>query len=601
MPHIAGNGAILGIVSEEGVVAQKRVTLMDRSSMSVVRNTVSDEFGAYHFTGLNADTDDYIVLCVDDDGNPKKSAIIFDYVQPIPAHKGGFFWQNWFVLSNRKEPMVSVVGISDIKGANLGYNSGTGFGGTYYGGTPPEADSLLYPMVGAADLPYIILKGSRILKGSANHKDILKLDQALSVSCEWVIRPNSVIGSAATYLYRSERPFNQNGGSYSPYPLLGVSYDAETGVISVSVQKTSMGSSNSTPPQNSSKVLSYTLPTELRGDAPIHIASSATYGGSANLYVNGVLVSTGGLTSFPAKPEVRASQFYINLVVGSELYLSASSQVYTDATYHCYLAAYYSEPMTEQEALSLYESLFLDTLPLVTGYERAVISNYPQFIYRLNEPSGSEISIDSLRPYAKTGRNSFLTNSGLISSTPAPEQSLVLGGVGKMITGNWYAASETAHPIPTNRYAQSVSFFAQPIVSSIISGGGAIIQHKSNESSSVTYFRVAIYDTGKIRVEWLSGGVAKSHVFSHIVDGSSVHHYCITLDLFNSEIKLYIDSELIEEAPALGVMDVLPQGLNMSRAQLGIGYRGYLSEVAAFPSVLTKSDIQNHYESRLTI
>ena len=41
MPHKPGVGAIFGITAEDGVAAQKRVALMDRSNLKVVATTTA--------------------------------------------------------------------------------------------------------------------------------------------------------------------------------------------------------------------------------------------------------------------------------------------------------------------------------------------------------------------------------------------------------------------------------------------------------------------------------------------------------------------------------------------------------------------------------
>ena len=116
MPHKLGVGAIKGIVSEDGVVSQKRVALIDRSTLKVIAVTESDEGGAYVFKGLNADTNDYIVVGVDDSqdvAGEYKQAMIFDRVKPFSAHIGSIFYGNWYFVSKGKDPIAAWFGDFD--------------------------------------------------------------------------------------------------------------------------------------------------------------------------------------------------------------------------------------------------------------------------------------------------------------------------------------------------------------------------------------------------------------------------------------------------------------------------------------------------------
>ncbi|MBR7001376.1 MAG: hypothetical protein IKI11_01750, partial [Neisseriaceae bacterium] len=103
MPHKAGIGVITGIVTEDGQPRSKRVVLVDRSNLTVIARTQSDENGKYVFSGLNTDTNDYLVFGVDDDVE-LKNAEIHDYIRPISGHQGATYPYNWLWLVLRKNP-----------------------------------------------------------------------------------------------------------------------------------------------------------------------------------------------------------------------------------------------------------------------------------------------------------------------------------------------------------------------------------------------------------------------------------------------------------------------------------------------------------------
>lgn len=83
------NGAIYGIVSEEGVVkVGNEVVLLDHATLSVIAKTVTDQYGGYMFNNLDPDKKDYMLFTVDNDGVEPKNALIKDYVQPVTTANG---------------------------------------------------------------------------------------------------------------------------------------------------------------------------------------------------------------------------------------------------------------------------------------------------------------------------------------------------------------------------------------------------------------------------------------------------------------------------------------------------------------------------------
>ena len=83
------NGAIYGIVTEDGVVKVGcPVVLMSHTELRPIAETVTDVNGGYAFLNLDPESTDYMVFTVDNDGNPKKSALMLDYVQPSQTANG---------------------------------------------------------------------------------------------------------------------------------------------------------------------------------------------------------------------------------------------------------------------------------------------------------------------------------------------------------------------------------------------------------------------------------------------------------------------------------------------------------------------------------
>lgn len=83
------NGAIYGIVSEEGAVkVNNAVVLMDHTSLFPIAKTYTDQYGGYMFNNLDPHKTDYMVFTIDNDGVEPKNALIKDYVQPVTSASG---------------------------------------------------------------------------------------------------------------------------------------------------------------------------------------------------------------------------------------------------------------------------------------------------------------------------------------------------------------------------------------------------------------------------------------------------------------------------------------------------------------------------------
>lgn len=111
MPHKVGNGAIFGILSEDGVAKTGfPVTLLDRTTGKRVGRQYTDDNGGFVFNGLNTETDDYQVIGQDEDGETYKNAVIRDRIKPVPGYQGATYWGNWRYLANQIGILASYEG-----------------------------------------------------------------------------------------------------------------------------------------------------------------------------------------------------------------------------------------------------------------------------------------------------------------------------------------------------------------------------------------------------------------------------------------------------------------------------------------------------------
>jgi len=78
-PKYVGSSKIIGTVRVTGVLAQRRVSLLERQTLFHIKSVQSDEItGAFEFTELSAEKN-YIVIA--DDGEQGYNAAIADWVQ----------------------------------------------------------------------------------------------------------------------------------------------------------------------------------------------------------------------------------------------------------------------------------------------------------------------------------------------------------------------------------------------------------------------------------------------------------------------------------------------------------------------------------------
>ena len=97
-PYIAGTGD--GIVTVAGQPASRHVFLLDASSLTYLRHTVSLSNGHYIFNGLDSNRQ-YMVMCRDlppNGGEQRYEPFCWDYVIPatdLTIAEQQALWQSW--------------------------------------------------------------------------------------------------------------------------------------------------------------------------------------------------------------------------------------------------------------------------------------------------------------------------------------------------------------------------------------------------------------------------------------------------------------------------------------------------------------------------
>lgn len=608
MAHKVGNGAILGITSEDGVASQKRVVLMDRTNMQVVKQTTADEYGAYLFNGLNPDSNDYIIFSVDDDGNPKKQSIIYDYVQPIPAHQGGFFWGNWYRIAMLKEPCVMFIGITEKSDpSEVVFPYGVGSGAAYIEGSIIKEDSPPL-MMGAANIPSTVLTAGSVAKEALNHYNNLRNPPASTkVSGEIVFDPSSIVSNVGAVLYTKSGVYHHNGDNFGT-SFIAIEYRPSTKTLDL---KRHNGGAIGWTPGTSDQLItvaSYSLTSEQQ-IAPIHVVGSIEYGISAELYVNGDLVDSSSLlgTNLHAGREnrqVNTFGFFGALSAGS------GSRIYNQrADMSIGLFSFYADTITAGEVMDRYLALTQDVLPVVTGYMKSVVADYPLYFIRFDDLDESAFATDALRA------NAIMSQSVLYKALPDKikhdsSTPMVAGGSGMTFSGGSLRGLYF-DTVPMSRKFITFEFIAQPSRVTL-STHQIVFCHANN--ADTTIFELRISATGFWQLVWREGGATKTVSLSTVIDLDNKHHYAFSVDKLNLTATLYVDGEVAEIIEVTAVLFDLSHENAASLSRLYIAgkanstldavtnpYMGYLSELAMYPALLSQAKIKAHYDARSVI
>jgi hypothetical protein len=100
--------------------------------------------------------------------------------------------------------------------------------------------------------------------------------------------------------------------------------------------------------------------------------------------------------------------------------------------------------------------------------------------------------------------------------------------------------------------------------------------------------------SNELRFAYKAGGTNKTAVTSEAIEGDgNWHHIGATWDSSVDEIKLYLDGQLKATTTGLGTFSGTLSEADLGQNLTGGGfYKGYMSNVAIFTSVLTLADMQ---------
>lgn len=592
MPHRQGIGAIYGIVTEDGAPARKRIVLMDRTTLSVVARTVSDENGAYAFTGLNPDTNDYLALAVDDDGAPCKEAICHDYLQPVPAHQGATFWGNWGKRALRDYPVAGWMGTADGGGAIHGLTTPI----IQEGSAVALAQSITQ---GAPHLASLDLTAASIAF-AARPDNKRSLIAPLCVSLEWVFaRGENPIGVLAT----SARA-NQSITTNAFFCALAVlHYDPATQRITAYNNNNNSSSSSGASRKvwQDWREIGF---TDLSGAGEVvHVVLTIEYGFEARLYVDGALAEVFLLAG--QNDKITYAQNCVGALVFGEKQDNVNQEVFNSpATARTGSFLIYEAVLPAEAVAARYADLMVGTSPAETGYAKEVLLDAPLYLYRLNEADAAGgfadwLTDDVLRVMQVFSPEKIATSQ----AAPVTGQSAARfnGGAAKTDFGVMQSASQ---------YELTFDFWLT------LNEAPTAMQYivANTDVNNNVYSGVSVGADGKLTLHTRESSAAKTVTFAPALAAGVTKHVAVTLDKRSRTARLYLDGALADtQSTTATLLDAAPiTGNTVPRTHIGgmvnaaassaeNTLRATLSDVALYPRALSASRILAHFSAASTL
>lgn len=611
MPHKLGVGAIKGIVSEDGMVSQKRLVLIDRSTLKVVAVTESDEGGAYFFTGLNADTDDYIVASVDDSQDVSgeyKQAMIFDRVKPFSAHIGAVFYGNWYFVAKSKDPIAawfgdfdSSVGQRPVVLGNSRALSRTNDNGlsTYQ----------LPTFVGAPHIATLTTLGSNLLFHSASDGGHHSRTTAKEFTLETVIVKSRCTGNVGVGAYNGvggypylNSEFNNDYSTKAPAPA--INYIKSTDSLNVYAYSTNsdIGYSDGGVAKNNTTYMS-NIDLSPYGDV-VHIIVAYKLQDDMRLYINGQLVNTASLLSTGLNID-STRKAPLGIIISNNV-VQAFPQISSAAnmTGGVGAIAWYDQKLTAESVYEHYQALILGTIAKVSGVCAEYVVDHPLYYYRLNDTGENtyftQAGMDA--GYANNRRAAHIFNASAITYQVP---SLGPGGLATRFNGG--GARNVYGYNPNNATGYSMAFIAKfdseapsanELIAVVTDSGTAVYRGVYRTTANKFYVQDTTYRT-----------------FNYEIDYGNLHLYHVVIDKDKGEARLYVDGSLVETITTDKSALATYSGYNaLSSAETRNGFsiagmvpsgsgsianpfKGVLGEVAFFDKILTEDRIQAHYKA----
>jgi hypothetical protein len=628
MPHAPGNGAILGVVSEDGIVKPGApVDLYDRTTGMLVTRQFARDDGSFAFSGLNPNTSDYRVVTQDED-EPFKEALVRDRITPIPGYRGASYWNNWLRLAqlNRavtihtneaspdgkllpacavREPPI--IGVSGTMPNNAGLPAV--FGPSMTPGAPQ------WPSVQLNNQKLIVPARSRDKLPSALVYPDTAMPTALSFETVFDFASVSAPGSSVYWLWlvlSNGYAWLNNApqGTFTKRHPLVLQYLATKHLAVYIDDDTAVGTNRGYSASTS------TLGTKLAdfnlsgvSQQPHHVLVTATWAVDIKLYLDGELFDSASLTGKPAKAVRVANDSFRHAGILIETPSSTDGTFLTDALGVTVLQgpmACYPTALSDQTVADLYSALMVGSLPQVTGYAKEVFADTPVFYARLNDTPiqpGAEGIAEFTNPDANFVASYY--GSGVQFNQPT----IVAGGSGMRFGGAAVVKYSSTGRGIANPIGFTLSWVGRPASAA---PAASEMMFANTDTSNTSTLKIERNTSGQLVLTYVVSGGTESLTFAGAPysDTSAQHLYAVVLDKTSATATLYVDGEeacTVGTGPAL--LSVLSNsypgtcycvhigGLYNTNATVGYGHSGLLSEVAMFAKPLSAAQIANHYSA----
>lgn len=627
MPHIPGLGAIYGIVAENGnPVEGAKVRLLDRSPASgpvFLRTGITAEDGGFVFSGLNTETDDYMIFVTDETGgtteDPYKNALIQDRIKPVPVHVGEHYPSSWvskFKAMNPAllypapfiDPRFDLINGAQFSGTANTAGRDSGGAISYTDAAPFVETAFNLPTVKLIDSTWLNMQGS--YQHTLGHNTISRFAMfaVVDFSEDWgftqlVHTSSSSSYDSATSGYRAVSPLIVvafNGSDTIRVELCSAYYNHwDTGVYTFA-------------PFSILKTYNTVLSSPPAGFESVGV--SFRNGGEVWLYVGETAYLLDN-TTVPVKFTGSLVEYDQNLYVANGGFHGWNRAGATSGSQRMALYMFSPYYMDHAKFLELRDALITPQFPNETGYAREVTVDCPSALYMMDERN--------------PGNNFFLEHyigdttghsPSLIQNTQAKELRIVPGHTFSMTTSplaGRAACVFTGASCLYNIDGAGVNYRNFTLSGWLNQTSRSATQYvmalqNSTTDTAARQFDLSINSSGKLSL--FLAGTNEAKVFAETMPLNEWYHFAVVLNKSAEAVSLYVNgvfSESIQVSTTAIPYDQLTNGNIWSPVQRALviggrlngttttsGFIGAMCGLAIFPYPLLSYRIAEHYAAK---
>lgn len=624
MPHMPGNGAIFGVISEDGLAKTGfPVSLVDRTTGKLVSRQLSDENGAFAFNGLNQNTNDYQVIGQDEDGETYKNAVIRDRIQPVPGYQGASYWGNWryaaiqYGVHSFYDGQLAHNYLEDtLSGTVPSYSAGQAPTFRYCPNTSsgpitkPVMDVSITP--GDSSIPATTFDDNTmtayVMATPFQAGELDLLDNPAKTALE-LVADFSTLSSAtgwASFAHSFARDTEDpNTGKYSAH-VIGLYYNIPGKYLRIQLNNVGyymLAASNRV------NVGDFSM-EEYQGVH--HVVASAVFGEALNLYIDGVLVHTFSMVGMSPVLGYRSDSSY-GRIGGTHIHGEYDRSSSNDQGMHIArglsgkvaLLAWYSNALDDVQVLDLYQSIMVGAEPKLTGFAKEVFANHPTFHVRLNEPTGTTFVREMLR-----GHTSDVFAGRVYGEPIMLQPSIVVGGNTFGFNGSSSVRFNYSSPSLYNPQGFSVLCVLKPELETPAAAETLLRCTNTSEAYNHGVILERLVN-GSLGLVYRAGGVNEQVNFTVPIGTESVCLAAIAVDKVALTASLFINGELVEQMTIVGAYIDRPpsRAANAMFQQAMIGgitsdtgvitspYRGLLGELAVLQNPITAQQAKQIFDA----